>query len=73
MVDEKKGYSAIKCRYQLAEEILRDKGTDSEIQQRIMEEVPASKENPTRAKWYRRSWENYGHCRGDAVGAKSGG
>lgn len=36
MVDEKKGYPAAKYRYQLAEEILRNKGTDSEIQQRII-------------------------------------
>lgn len=60
-------------RYQLAEEILRAGGDDSDIQQRIMEEFPTSRANPTRAKWYRRSWVKYGHCRGDAVGAKSGG
>ncbi len=51
-------------RYQVAEEILRAGGSDEEIQQRIMAEFPESKENPTRAQWYRRSWVKYGHCRG---------
>ena len=57
-----------KNRYQLAEEILRRNGTDPEIQRRIMEEFPDSQENPTRAQWYRRSWNKYGHCRGDKIG-----
>jgi hypothetical protein len=58
-----------KRRYEVAEEILARGGTDKEIQRRIMEEFPNSRENPTRARWYRRSWNKYGHCRGD--GAKS--
>ncbi len=55
-----------KYRYQIAEEILRSGGSNQEIQRRIMEEFPNSKENPTRAQWYRRSWGKYGHCRGRA-------
>jgi len=57
-----------KYRYQLAEEIIRAGGTDTDIQKRILEEFPNSSENPTRASWYRRSWIKHGHCRGDAVG-----
>ncbi len=59
-----------KRRYELAEEILARGGTDEEIQRRIMEEFPNSRENPTRAQWYRRSWNKYGHCRGDGVSAE---
>jgi hypothetical protein len=52
-------------RYELAEEILARGGTDEEIQRRIMQEFPDSRENPTRPQWYRRSWNKHGHCRGD--------
>lgn len=52
-------------RYQVAEEVLGHKGSDDEIQRRIMEEFPNSRKNPTRAQWYRRSFEKHGHCRGN--------
>jgi hypothetical protein len=55
-----------KHRYELAEEILQRGGTNEEIQHRIMEAFPNSKENITRAQWYRRSFQRYGHCRGDS-------
>jgi hypothetical protein len=54
-------------RYELAEKILKNGGSDDEIQRRIMQEFPNSRENITRAQWYRRSWNKYGHCRGDKV------
>jgi hypothetical protein len=57
-------------RYELAEKILRRGGSNEEIQRRIMEEFPNSQENPTRAQWYRRSFEKYGHCRGDKIGER---
>jgi hypothetical protein len=56
-----------KYRYEIAEEILARGGTDEEIQRRIMEEFPDSRPNLTRAQWYRRSWNKYGHCRGDGI------
>jgi hypothetical protein len=51
-------------RYEVAEEILRNGGNNEEIQRRVLEEFPDSKENYSRAQWYRRSWEKFGHCRG---------
>src|SRR5437867_4291892 len=51
-------------RYEIAEEVLRNGGSDEEIQQRIMEAFPDSRENSSRATWYRNSWVKYGHCRG---------
>jgi hypothetical protein len=51
-------------RYEIAEEILMRGGSNEEIQRCVMEEFPKSKENITRAQWYRRSFEKYGHCRG---------
>ena len=56
---------AYKYRYQVAEEVLHQNGTNEDIQRRIMEEFPASRENPTRAQWYRHSFERHGHCRGN--------
>ena len=54
-----------KYRYEVAEEVLRQNGSNAEIQRRVMLEFPDSRPNPTRAQWYRRSWEKYGHCRGN--------
>ena len=55
--------SKYRYRYEVAEEVLRQGGTDEEIQRRVMEEFPHSQHNPTRAKKYRQSWIRYGHCR----------
>ena len=54
-----------KYRYEVAEEVLRQNGSNAEIQRRVMLEFPDSQPNPTRAQWYRRSWGQYGHCRGN--------
>ena len=51
-------------RYEVAEEILKNGGSNEEIQQRVLAEFPDSMDNSSRAQWYRRSWENFGHCRG---------
>lgn len=51
-------------RYEVAEEILRRGGSNDEIYRRVMEEFPQSAVNATRARWYRQSWDKYGHCRG---------
>jgi HNH endonuclease len=59
-----------KRRHELAEEIIRNGGSDEEIQRRILKEFPNSRLNPTRAKWYRRSFRLHGHCRGDVKGPK---
>ena len=55
---------AYKFRYEVAEEVLRHNGSNEEIQRRVMAEFPKSKVNPTRAQWYRNSWNKFGHCRG---------
>ena len=55
-----------KYRYEVAEEVLRQNGTNEEIQQRVMKEFPDSRSNRNRASWYRRSWNQYHHCRGPA-------
>jgi hypothetical protein len=57
-----------KFRYEVAEEVLRKNGTDADIQRRVMEEFPDSKTNLTRGRFYRRSWELFGHCRGPKIG-----
>lgn len=62
MANQQKKY---KYRYQVAEEVLHQNGSDEDIQRRIMDEFPSSRENPTRAQWYRRSFERHGHCRGN--------
>lgn len=65
IIDMSRAQSGYKYRYQVAEEVLRDNGSDAEVQRRIMQEFPNSRENPTRAQWYRRSFEKYNHCRGN--------
>ncbi len=45
-----------KYRYEVAEEVLRQSGSNADIQRRVMQEFPNSRLNPTRAQWYRRSW-----------------
>ena len=55
-----------KYRYEVAEEVLRQNGSNADIQLRVMGAFPDSRLNPTRASWYRRSWNKYGHCRGPA-------
>lgn len=50
--------------YEVAEDVLRAGGSNEEIQRRVMEEFPNSRENPSRPNWYRLSWIKYGHCRG---------
>ena len=52
-----------KYRYVVAEEVLRQGGSNAEIQRRVMREFPDSALNLGRAAKYRRSWERYGHCR----------
>ena len=54
-----------KYRYEVAEEVLRQNGSNADIQRRVMQEFRDSRPNPTRAQWYRRSLEKYGHCRGN--------
>ena len=54
-----------KYRYEVAGEVLRQNGSNADIQQRVMQESPDSRSNPTRAQWYRRSWDKCDHCRGN--------
>ena len=54
-----------KYHYEVAEEVLRQNGSNADIQRHVMQEFPDLRSNPTRAQWYRRSWEKYGHCRGN--------
>jgi hypothetical protein len=51
-----------KYRYEVAEEVLCHNGSNAEIQKRVMEEFPTSRENPTRAQWYRSMFKKYGRC-----------
>jgi len=67
-LESKSGY---RHRYEIAEEIIRRGGRDEDIQQAILAIFPNSKENPTRAAWYRRSFRKYGHCRGEVRGSNS--
>ena len=46
-----------KYRYEVAEEVLRQNGSNADIQRRVMQEFRDSRPNPTRAQWYRRSLE----------------
>ena len=46
-----------KYRYEVAEEVLSQNGSNADIQRRVMLEFPDSRPNRTRAQWYRRSWE----------------
>ena len=55
-----------KYRYEVAEEVLHQNGSNAEIQRRVMEAFPDSRSNLNRPSWYRRSWNQYGHCRGPA-------
>jgi hypothetical protein len=68
-MDQRKKHNGqpYKYRYQVAEEVLANNGTNEEIQRRILQEFPHSRENPTRAQWYRTSFEKFGHCRGRRV------
>ena len=60
-----------KHRYEVAEEVLRRNGSNDDIQRRVLEEFPESRENPGRAQWYRNSWKNFHHCRGPKVGLRN--
>ena len=52
-------------RSEVGEEVLRQNGSNADIQRRVMQEFPDSRSNPTRAQWDRRSWETYHHGRGN--------
>jgi hypothetical protein len=62
--------SKVRFKYQLAEHVLRNHGSNDDIQRGILAAWPDAALNKSRAQWYRRSFEKYGHCRGISASTK---